>query len=48
MISFRNLHPWKQTSRPARNPKTGEPVIIAPRTSIKFRAGIKLLEDLNK
>lgn len=48
MIGFGSLHPWKQTSCPARNPKTGKPVIIAPRTSVKFRAGVKLLEDLNK
>ncbi|WP_288205463.1 HU family DNA-binding protein [uncultured Parabacteroides sp.] len=48
MIGFGTFHPWKQTSRPARNPKTGEPVMLAPRTSVKFRAGLKLLKDLNK
>ncbi|WP_394803955.1 HU family DNA-binding protein [Parabacteroides leei] len=48
MIGFGTFHPWQQTARPARNPKTGEPVMIAPRKSVKFRAGIKLLEDLNK
>lgn len=48
MIGFGTFHLWQQTARPARNPKTGEPVMIAPRKSVKFRAGIKLLEDLNK
>lgn len=48
MIGFGTFHPWQQTSRPGRNPKTGEPVMIVPRTSVKFRAGVKLLEDLNK
>lgn len=48
MIGFGTFHPWQQTSRPGRNPKTGEPVTIVPRTSVKFRAGVKLLEDLNK
>lgn len=48
MIGFGTFHPWQQTARPARNPKTGEPVMIAPRKSVKFRAGLKLLEDLNK
>ena len=48
MIGFGTFHPWQQTARPSRNPKTGEPVMIAPRKSVKFRTGIKLLEDLNK
>lgn len=48
MIGFGTFHPWKQTARPARNPKTGEPVMIQPRTSVKFRAGSDLLGDLNK
>ena len=48
MIGFGTFHPWQQTARPARNPKTGEAVMIAPRKSVKLRAGIKLLEDLNK
>lgn len=48
MIGFGTFHPWKQTGRPARNPKTGEPVMIAPRTSVKFRAGSDLLGDLNQ
>ncbi|WP_434019785.1 HU family DNA-binding protein [Parabacteroides goldsteinii] len=40
--------PWEQTERPARNPQTGEPVMIKPRTSVKFRAGSDLIKALNK
>ena len=45
---FGALKPWHQTSRLARNPKTGEPVTIQPRTSVKFHPGKFLLEALNK
>lgn len=45
---FGTLTPWKQTERPARNPQTGEPVMIKPRTSVKFRIGTSLLKALNK
>lgn len=48
IIGFGTLQPWKQTARPARNPRTGEPVMLKPRTSVKFRVSLKLLEDLNK
>ena len=40
--------PWEQTERPARNPQTGEPVMIKPRPSVKFRAGSALIKALNK
>lgn len=45
---FGTFLPWQQTERPARNPQTGEPVMIKPRTSVKFRAGSDLLKTLNK
>ena len=45
---FGTFLPWQQTERPARNPQTGEPVMIKPRTSGKFRAGSDLLKALNK
>lgn len=45
---FGTFLPWLQTERPARNPQTGEPVMIKPRTSVKFRAGSDLLKTLNK
>lgn len=39
---------WKQTGRPARNPKTGAPCMIAPRNSVKFKPGKGLLKRLNR
>ena len=38
----------KGFGRPARNPKTGEVVIIPKRLSVKFSVGKFLFEDLNK
>ena len=48
ITGFGTLHQWQQTARLARNPKTGEPVMITARKSVKFRAGLKLLKDLNE
>lgn len=45
---FGTLSPRDQNSRPARNPKTGETVIIPKRLSVKFSVGKFLFEDLNK
>ena len=45
---FGTFLPWEQTERPARNPQTGEPVMIKPRPSVKFRAGSDLIKALNK
>ena len=45
---FGTLKPWHQTLRDGRNPKTGVPVTIPPRISVKFRPGKFLLEALNK
>ena len=45
---FGTFLPWEQTERPARNPQTGEPVMIKPRASVKFRAGSDLIKALNK
>lgn len=47
LIGFGTLVPHPQTSRLARNPKTGTPVIIKPRTTVKFRPGKYLLEAIN-
>ena len=38
---------WSQSERPGRNPKTGIPVTIPSRNSVKFKPGIGLLEYLN-
>ena len=44
---FGTFEPWKQTERQGRNPRTGETCMIKPRTSVKFRPGKLLLENLN-
>ncbi|WP_301042593.1 HU family DNA-binding protein, partial [Parabacteroides goldsteinii] len=41
------LIPRPQTSRLARNPKTGTPVQIPARTTVKFKPGKFLLEAMN-
>ncbi|WP_085535768.1 HU family DNA-binding protein [Massilibacteroides vaginae] len=48
LIGFGSLTPRPQSERLARNPKTGEPVMIKPRTSVKFKPGKFLLEAINK
>lgn len=44
---FGVFSPWEQGERPARNPRTGKPCMIAPRISVKFKPGKKLLNELN-
>ena len=44
---FGTFEPWKQTKRAGRNPRTGEVCMIEPRTSVKFRPGKFLLENLD-
>jgi DNA-binding protein HU-beta len=48
LVGFGTLTPHAQTSRPARNPKTGVPVMIPARTTVKFKPGKFLLEAINK
>lgn len=48
LIGFGSLTPRPQSERLARNPKTGEPVMIKPRTTVKFKPGKFLLEAMNK
>ena len=45
--NFGAILPWKQAGRPARNPKMGTPVMLSPRTSVKFRPGKLLIKVLN-
>lgn len=45
---FGTLLPWSQTARMARNPKSGIPVMIQPRTTVKFKAGKYLIQAINK
>lgn len=44
---FGTFEPWEQKERPGRNPRTGLPCVIAPRTSVKFKPGKFLLKALN-
>lgn len=48
LIGFGRLIPHPQSERLARNPKTGTPVMIKPRTTVKFKPGKFLLEAINK
>lgn len=47
IVGFGTLIPWEQDTRLARNPKTGEPVQIPARTTVKFKPGKFLLEAMN-
>ena len=47
LIGFGTLIPRPQTSRLARNPKTGTPVQIPARTTVKFKPGKFLLDAMN-
>jgi len=42
LTGFGNFHLRDKASRPGRNPKTGEPVTIAPRRVVTFRPSLKL------
>jgi len=48
LIGFGTLSPRPQTSRMARNPKTGTPVMIQARTTVRFKPGKFLLLAINK
>ena len=45
---FGTFRPWAQSFRLGRNPRTGEDCPIAPRTSVRFKAGKNLLRAMNK
>ena len=47
LAGFGILYAKEQHDREARNPKTGEPVNIPARTTVKFRPGRSLLEKIN-
>lgn len=47
LVGFGTLTPRPQSSRLARNPKTGTPVMIQARTTVKFKPGKFLLEAIN-
>lgn len=45
---FGSFKPWPQNPRMGRNPRTGTACPIAPRMSVRFKAGKDLLKKLNK
>ena len=47
-VDIVTLIPRPQTERLARNPKTGTPVMIPARTTVKFKPGKYLLDAINK
>ena len=47
IVGFGTLTPREQDTRLARNPKTGTPVQIPARTTVKFKPGKFLLEAMN-
>lgn len=44
---FGNFYTLEQNSRPVRNPRTGEPALLTPRVTVRFRPGSGLLKKLN-
>ena len=45
---FGNFEVHNKAARPGRNPQTGEPVVIAARRVVTFRASAMLREQVNK
>ena len=45
--NFGTFKPWKQVSRPVRNPQTGESLMLRPRISIKFTPSKLLFNKMN-
>lgn len=44
---FGTFRPWAQSSREGRNPRSGKTCLIAPRISVRFKAGKNLLKVMN-
>ena len=47
-VGFGRFYPRKQVARPVRNPKTGAPVMLDERTTVRFRPGKDLFEAINR
>ena len=45
---FGSFHVVMRKSKPARNPRTGEPVQIPPRRRVKFKMGKELLGAIDR
>lgn len=46
-IGFGNFLPVQQQERVARNPRTGAPITIKARSTVKFKPGKKLMQQMN-
>lgn len=46
-LCFGRFYPLKQFARPVRNPKTGAPVMLNERTTVRFKPGKRLFEAMN-
>lgn len=47
LTGFCTISTSKRAARTGRNPRTGEPVSIAARTTVSFKAGSKLKDAVN-
>lgn len=47
-LRFGRFYPRKQVARPVRNPKTGVPVMLSERTTVRFKPGKDLFEAVNR
>lgn len=47
-LGFGRFSPRKQPARPVRNPKTGAPVMLDERTTVRFKPGKYLFETINR
>ena len=47
-LYFGRFYPRKQFARPVRNPKTGVPIMLDERTTVRFKPGKTLIEALNR
>ncbi|MCD8134842.1 MAG: HU family DNA-binding protein [Parabacteroides gordonii] len=47
-LYFGRFYPCKQFARPVRNPKTGVPLMLDERTTVRFKPGKTLFEAVNR
>lgn len=46
LVGFGTFAPYKHPARKGRNPQTGQEIMIAEKTVIKFKAGAELVKGL--
>lgn len=47
-LGFGRFYPRKQQARPVRNPRTGAPIMLEERTTVRFKSGKELFEAINR